>query len=689
MTLIIPFVISTILIILNIEPFKTAGIFLSICYLPGLSIFALARREKLFLEDLVLAFPCSIGISSLLTVALLFLGINVKYIFIIIHVIVGITALFCVISRSRKKSFIVIDIDKKEIFFCLVALLITIVLSIPFFVGPNRASFAAHALHHSSFVSQILNGNFPPENPGMGGTRIGYYWGFHAFIAVITSQTYLHQIQIIYTLNAISLLIIFYTSYVFVKAFKLPEGYCYMFPVAVIGLMRFDAGIFMLYKFFSGGLPPIESLKSQQFVFPMDVLNSWIGKLSWYDTRLLYINKFYNISAMPVAISLCLSCLMLSFSLFKKKENNSKVYSIILYIIIASCMLIYPPLAIFPLLHVPIWTMYIFISNRGSFMERTKETLKYLVPYVLAVLTALPYLLFVMAGRDISSSGQGRVVSLDFYSQSFKNIMVFLIPFPLIVYGVWAAYKRLSLSRELFFLLIGTALCLGLSVFTHWTFDNSYKFNYILTFFFALFFVFALSSLLSVFSRRWFARLIIIITILFLISSPLIVESAFIVSSLSMDWHLYFSKGHIIYAQDKEKNKGYEWIRENTPPNALIMLDYIESTYPCCGNNRNYEVAAISERNLYVIKDTDYTTSNPEYAKRVRFREKLFTNPDDPHVIDFFKSLNRPVYLLLDENPRDIFLVDDRMKTFTEETGEPFELKFQNGKQRVYYIHFK
>jgi hypothetical protein len=664
-------------------------VFLSVCYLPGLTLLSVIKREKLLFIDIILAFPASIGISGLLTIGLLFCGINVRHVLAVIHIIAGILLLIHIIINSRKKEFAVIRVNGREFYFLLFALLITAVLCVPFFVGPNRASFGSHALHHSSFVSQIRNGIFPPENPGLGGTKIGYYWGFHALVAIITSQTFLHQIQVIYALNAISLFLVLCASYLFVKVFDVPEGYRYLFPLAVIGLMRFDAVVFFIHNMISSGLPPVENLRTQQFIFPSDVLDSWVGNLSWYDTRLFYVNKFYNVSAMPLAIGLCLSYLLLSLYLLKAAGRESRAYSIGLYLAITSCVLMYPPLAIVPLLHAPLWALFVFSSTRGRYGEKCRETFKTLMPYTFGVLTALPYLIYIMSGRDISSSGQGNVVSFAFYSQSVKNIIVFLIPSPLIAFGIWAAVKRLSLSKEVYFILIGTMLCLGLSVFTRWAFDNSYKFNYILTFFLAFFFVFALSYLLSSITRRWFSRFIVISSIFFLISTPLIVEAAFIVSSLSMDWQLELSNGHILYAQDKEKNKGYEWIRKNAPADALIMLEYIENTFPCCGNNRNYEVAAIAERNLYVIKDTDYTTSNPEYAKRVLFREKLFSNPGDPDVAEFFKSLNRPVYLLLDENPRDIFLIEDRFVNFPEDPGRPFELKFQNGKQRVYLISFK
>lgn len=681
------FLLSTILVYINIEPFSITGILLSICYFPGLCLFAIGKRDKIVFEDLLLAFPISVGLSGLLTLALLFLGIHVKYIFPIIHFIVGIAVLVYVIKKIKNRAYSVVELNKQDIYFCMFALMITLLLSIPFFIGPNRGPIASHAFHHSSFVSQILNGIFPPENPGLGGTRIGYYWGFHAFIAALTAHTAFHHLQIIFILNAISLFMIFCIAYSFGRAFDLAEGYLYIVPLAIIGMMRSDIGIFFIHKLLSGNLTSLEDLRAQyQYLLPNDVLDNWVGGLTWLDTRLFYLSKFYNISAMPLAISLCLAYLLLLLLVIKKSVKEKRIYAISSGITIMACVLYYPPLAIIPLLFLPIWACVIFLSARSQFKEKILEASEVLLPYVIGILLIFPYLFFIMGSRDVSSSGQGEVFAFAFYTQSIKNIVVYLIPFPVLVAGIWIAYKKLSFSRELLFLLAGTALCLGLTVFTRWPFDNSYKFNYILVFFFAMFFVVALSALLSLLSRRWVARVIIYGIILLLLSGPLIVEAAYITSCLTTDRYLIFRQGHLIYALDKTKNEAYAWIRENTPPEALLMLSYIKTPNPCCGINPNYEVAAIAERNLYVIKDTDYTTSNTEYAIRVSIRERLFKNPHDPQVIDYFTSLNRPVYLLVEENLPDYFIVEARFKPFPANLGEPFVLVFQNTKQRVYRI---
>ncbi len=684
------FSLSTILFFINIEPFTVVGIFLSLCYLPGLCIFAILKREALLFEDLILSFPCSIGVSSASILAMLFIGVPVEFIPVIIHLFVGAAVVFLMITRNKGKAYTVVEIKKQELLFCFFALLITLLLSIPFFLGANRNSIAAHVFHHSLMVTQILNGIFPPENPGLGGTIIGYYWGFHALIAALTVKTNINQIQIVFILNVLSLYAIFCIAYSFAKAFNLSEGLRYIMPLALIGLMRIDAGLLFIINAASGKLMSFNEITSSPI--PMeafDILANWLQGLSWYDSRLLFTRKFYNISAMPLAICLCLSYLMLLLLTVKEKAACNKVYPICTGFVIFACFINYPPLAIFLLLHAPLWTCYIFLSTSSDLKGKLRESFSFILPYITAILCVLPYLLFVIKSRDISSSGQGGIFSVDFYSQSLKNIVVFLVPLPVILYGGWTALKRLSFPKGISFLLIGTAVCLFLTVFTRWPFDNSYKFNYIMAFFFALFFVLALSNLLPLITNRLLRQLVTSAIFLFLSLTPLLVEASYFVSSFSTEFEYVFSGRHIIFSRDKGRNRALDWIRKNTPPNALLMLSYVKTKYPCCGMNSNYEQAAIAERTLYVITDTDYTVSNPEFDKRIRFREKLFENAEEADVIEYFNSLHRPVYLLVESDlPKDFYHVEDRFKNFPDNPGIPFELLFQNNIQRVYLIRF-
>lgn len=690
MTLTVLFTLASLLLFVSIEPFRAIGVLLSICYLPGLSFITLGKRDTIAFEDLLFAFPVSMGVSGLITLGALFLGLHVKFILIVIHAATTITLLLYLSKKSKNKTSPSLGLDKNAMYFFVFALLLTLVLSIPYFIGPNRGPIASHAFHHSSFVTQILNGIFPPENPGLGGTMIGYYWGFHALIAAMTSHTAIHHIQIMFTLNAISLFMIICIAYAFSKAVCLPERYCYIAPLAMIGLMRSDAMVYFINKLISGEYVGMEELIIKyQYLLPHDVILTWIGGLPWLDTRLLFLSKFYNISAMPLAISFCLAYLLLLFHFSKDRLNKKTIYVFCLSVIITASILCYPPLAIVPLLFSPLWAAVLFFSTIGHIKDKIVEAAGVLIPCIMGLLIISPYLLFIITSRDVSSGGQGGLFALDFYTQSIKNIVVYLIPLPVICYGIWISLRKGALGDAKRFLITGTLFCLFMILFTRWPFDNSYKYNYILVFFFGLFFVLAVSEILTRFSSRIFRTIAATVIVVFFLSGPLLIEAAYIASCFYMDRYLTFNEGHMIYAQDEARNEAYAWLRNNTPPETLIILSYVKTLNPCCGINPNYEVAAIAERNLYVIKDTDYTTSNPEYLKRITFREKLFNNPKDPGVMDFFISLKRPVYLLLEKDLPTNFIVEDRFKDFNVSPGRLFEPVFESDGQKIYRLKLK
>lgn len=686
MILITVFILSTLLLAINIAPFKTVGIFISVCYLPGLSVFVLSKRSKILFEDLILAFPFSVGISSALTLVLLLASINIMHIALIIHIAVGAAAVYYWVVKNKGRGYTAVDVSRQELLFLLSAFALTLLLSSPFFFGANRLAIAGHAFHHSSMVSQIMSGIFPPENPGLGGTAIGYYWGFHAFIAALTAKSNLHQLQIMFIINVLSLYSILCIAYSFAKAFDLPELCCYIMPIAIIGLMRSDAGILFVGKIIAGDLPSLRELTASPEE-PYGILMTFIEGVSWIDTRLLFLRKFYQVTGMPLSISLSFTYLLLLLILLKDQIAEKKVYLVNMAVVIFACLLNYPPLAIFILLHAPLWTCFVFFLGHGNIKDNLRDALRIAVPYIIAILLISPYMLFVIKSRSISSSGQGGLFSFDFYEQSYKNMAVFFVPFPLILSGAWIAFRKFSYSKEMYFLFSGTVLCLVLTVLTRWPFDNSYKFNYILTLYFALFFVFALYKWLPFITSRLLNGLTTSVIVFCLLLTPIMVDASHIVSSLSTAYRIIFSDKHLVYAQDKKRNEAYSWIRKNIPSNALIMLSYVETKWSCCGFNDNYEPAAIAERNLYVIKDRDYTISNPEYERRILYREKLFADPDDPEVDKFFTLIGRPVYLLIEDGLPESFFVEERFKPFPVNLGKNFDLKFDNGRQQVYLIN--
>ena len=343
--LIIIYFITALLVLTGIQPLKIIGIFFGICYLPGLSLLAIIKKDILKMEDLILSFPVSVGISALLTLVLLYSGIHVKFIVYIMYAVTGLVLLLHMIKSSGAPS-LRIELSSSEISFIIVALLTTVMFSIP--VISERISISHHGFHHFSMVTGIFNGFFPPDNPGMGGTAIGYQWGYHTLVAAISFPMDLHPLRIFSIFNIISLFFIFCLTYRCARSFGISKGHCYLVPLAVIGLMRSDAIFFYAQKLISGNFPPVENLASA----PLNLLTSWVKGVSYLDTRLFFMNKFYNANNMPLGICLTFAFFFILLILLEKKtgENKRKTYFILLAVVLIAIAVIYAFFLIVPLL---------------------------------------------------------------------------------------------------------------------------------------------------------------------------------------------------------------------------------------------------------------------------------------------------------------------------------------------------
>lgn len=361
------------------------------------------------------------------------------------------------------------------------------------------------------------------------------------------------------------------------------------------------------------------------------------------------------------------------------------------FILIAAAF-IYSLFLIIPILHMPIWTVFIYLTNTDNHRGKLKEIWELLFPCIIAAILTSPYLIFLSTGETINI---GRTSSdaliLELYKiQVLKNLFVFWLVLPPIIGGIGFALKRLGFSRKMFFILGGAAVCLILTDFLRLPWYDNYKFSFILSLFFALLFVFFLTGFVSLLPRQWIKKITIASSVALLSITPLITETAYIYSPWFNDDTYTFSGNHILFKEEKERNDAYSWIRDNTPKNSLILLPFLSLPYPywdSVANNNTYRTSAISERAFFVIKDV-YAWTTKGYNERVKIRENIFRNPADSNLIDYLNSLHRPIYLLIEDGYTDSFLRGVENDEITEDFERNFLLVFHNDKQRIYSITF-
>jgi hypothetical protein len=459
------------------------------------------------------------------------------------------------------------------------------------------------------------------------------------------------------------------------------EGYRYLVPLALIGLMRSDAVLYLSNKIFALNLISLRDVTFPE-VRPSEILQSWIwgGGAPWFDRRLFFLNKFYNANTMPVGIALSLSYFMflITHVRYGSLASNKAVYMVVLGLLILAGCIIYPPLAIIALLHAPLWAGITVLSRISGLRSGVKEALSMLIPYGIAVLIALPYLL------SVSGNTSEPVIRIHFYGQSLENLVAFWLPAPVIIAGAALSFRRLS-GNMFLYLASAALLCFCLATFTRVALDNSTKFTFVLSFFYAIYFVFGISWMLKTLSGRWVGRLLHTCVILALLITPVITEAAYFASPWFDDRTYSFSGRHVGFDRDRERNEAYEWIRSATPSDTLIVLSYVETANPdMIAQNSTYEVAAMTERNLFVVKDW-YTVPDSEYEKRVAIRRKIISGNMDSDTRKYLANLNRTVYLLVEKDLPPMYLADEMFLDYSD-NRDGLILVFKNDRQKVYLV---
>lgn len=669
MYFIIIYLILLLTLFANIEPLKIISVIGGISFLPGLTILSLVKREDINLDDLLISFAISLGLVSVTSLAFLYMGIKIEYLLYIFYLVSGLG----ILKLLKGGKQINISLIKQDYIFVFITLIITCLLSLPLI--SERIAISAHGFHHSSIITQMMNGIFPPENPGLGGEKINYQWGYHAFIAINAVHLDLTPLRVMNIFNIISLFLIISIVYRIGILIGFRQSHAVLLIFAVFGLMRSDSIIFFLKGLITNGFG--NTLKVVDALSPLDILQKWIlgNGAPWFDRRMLYLSKFYNANNMPVGIFLCMAYFFVLFKIIKKEGLGSH-YIIIGLILIANLMM-YPPLAMFPLFHYPLLVVILLFSE-GELKGRLGTLIKWGGPYVLAILIALPYLLLITTGMGEP------VMNLDFWDQSIRNLMAFWLISPFLIMGFFVSVYKLR-GREIKILLFSSlAVSFFLATFTrlpHW---DSYKFTYILSLLYSIFFVYMFIWVTEHFTSQMVKNVFTVGVCLYLLFTPLLTETAYITSPWFNDKGYSFSGRHIIFKNDTKRNEAYQWLRENTSPKSLLILNYVATNnLDTIAQNDIYMFSAMSERNLFVVKDW-YTEFSPEFQKRVLIRKKLFEDPKSERVKEFFKGLNRPVYLLIENRLPDDYIVDLSDNNIKEFDG--LRLVFKNDLQSLYQL---
>ena len=168
---------------------------------------------------------------------------------------------------------------------------------IVYIINPYNRVYSAHGFMHMSFVYQIYNGIFPPQNPLIAGEDLLYPWGIHLLVAAIIKVTQISPSSIFALINVLSLLLtivlVFKIAYLLFSS-RLTAIFAVF--LSVFGVTFFDRGAIATFL-------------------------NYLTNISISEPRAIIGIKFTNMNAMPLGIMFFTLFIYALVSIFTQNNN--------------------------------------------------------------------------------------------------------------------------------------------------------------------------------------------------------------------------------------------------------------------------------------------------------------------------------------------------------------------------------
>lgn len=486
----------------------------------------------------------------------------------------------------------------------------------------TKVQTISHADFHSSLLNQIIHGTFPPVSPQIPDLPIGYYWLYHAILAVPTHLLSLASPMVSASLNLIALICTLFWAWLVIDELEVKHKN-YLIMGAMVMIFLFSAnlfGVFHAWDFVVSDFPKFSSRRAML--------------LDGGDPRLYGLwSKYLNYNSTPISLLYYVSGILAILRLSKGQVNITNVVLLSFGIVGGVIFLftngfflvatVIPALALLYLIH-----LFRNNASRSLFsivptaIQDARQILSRYTLSQLGITLAILVFLFGMTlihGLDVLSLFPGSTnfsFSSRFNLQSLVNVNYPLIPFILIT--VWLAFrKRDSLSQ---LLVISTALGTLVAYVFVLSDNNQYKFVLLNSLLVGLMTCRSLYWLMFESQQkvvRWAGYSVLFVMMGLIWVNMTLISLEFI--NLALDGkQTYEYDGRYIMGRDSDYKDTFIWIRNNTPTDTLIIQPLeMEAFY----------TAMYTERLPYLgVYQFEFSKGITEYDDRLAALE-LFFNP--------------------------------------------------------------
>lgn len=514
-------------------------------------------------------------------------------------------------------------------------------------VSSPTVQILSHPDLHFGYINQLRYGATPLENVFVAGHPANYFWLFHAYVAAIIETTSLRAPYVASILNVLAV----FSAFIWIGR-----------TLVMLKLARpctLKLGMLIVFVFCSVNITGILSLLSH-------VVN---GTYIPGELRLLLLdgahkhlhsamNKLANISTMDLGVSLFAAAF---YSCLRILSGKVELRSLILI----------SAAGVLGLATVQIATVYIVVTLLGGllvyaiiYLLSSFEKRRVMMAFWQTVTTKLPtsaiviYLVISLAlavpllkyNLDISYNTRGHT---QFQLFDPTNIAMLFGAFALLLplFALQCFYVVRKSDRIALFIqicgVLGLILGSGLTI----TIENQYKGLYFVAIALSISALFALQNLQNSASILWryVGRTTTIVLLVLVFARIAYVDYTLVNKDRNSPFKGFgYDGSHIIHSEDSAgRFEAFYWIRDNTPPDALVIAPLDSFLF----------VSVFPERQFYV-KRAQYTFAMNirDYDRRANQLNKFYradTSLDDYGFIRRNMARHfpdRPIYVVVKDS---------------------------------------
>ncbi len=596
---------------------RSSALWVLLMVVPGACLLRLVDAEKRNALELLLAgFVCSPVLTALVGIAAMFATQSARAASLSAFVV---AAVLLAASTFLRRSPIPRPARREVLaLFIFVAALLLLTATLPFTREWWR--IRSDAWFHAAVVAQIRDFGMPPQDPYFLGMPLQYMWFYHALLLTLSQALRVDSFWAMALVNAHAVVALVLAGTYFASV--LHTRFLHRFTAMATLVLAFNAAFWIflpvkLVKAFIGDVRGGEEIARTFALTPLHYDRAY-GFMNIYFNQEFFLDKFMVATAFGIALVFMTA----GWGAAIDHLRTGSRFSLALLALSIVGMLGFHSLVGFVFLFGTVGGVVLLHLVRGHTDDyRPRAALALALTSVLCFLAMTPYLYQVMHAKE-----REQVFPLDF---SFPKIAGILISSALVIAvalharTAWreraASWRFLALSAALV-----TAFCFSISLPGPNTYD---KLGYFVFIPFAVMAGLAIAD--SIAARAGRTRVLVAAAWVLLFFVP--VNAIAFVSC--------FGTPDAVEVTPAETRLS-EWVRTNTPRNAVFIDDHDRVPLLVTGPRRYYWGT------LAYADQWGYPKS--EMTRRKRVVEALYSRADiDPGVLDAMRALDEPLYVVV------------------------------------------